>query len=577
MKSNNYLSELMKTIRISCGAVAGWCRHMWQKKRPLVISVLVSIAMHLVFIVIATTINLPAVYNVIERSKNIFNIKSVMKENQPQKQVKRGVTYVEAIKFKSPIYSKTTLAATEDIEDIRKEEYAKTEDNLQQALSLDMQESIEPDLLDDSFTARDSGRSRQTRKELVDLKRDQQAVVVSPKEITDIPGDFFDKMPGFTPKSAGGLIDTLKDRISSPFSGADNALVKRYGKTQSLDEYLICRLYKYKDPKDGQKYFKVSISAGKDAKKLQVIPKEIVFLVDCSLSIQKDRLEHFKRGLEYCLSHLNSSDLFNILAFKERIEWFRPSAVAPSKENIRAAGDFVKSLVSDESTDTYRALSESMRVHESMIPSYIVLLSDGRPTYGITGSREIINKISAVNQGKRPVFAFSGGSRVNRYLLDFISYKNRGWSEYAQSGYLVARHMASMYNKIKDPLFLNLRYNVSGLDPALIFPKSLPDFYMNAEFNIFGKYENDDTDFSFQLLGDAFGMTNEFVIIGSLKDARPTTEDIAKGWAFNRIYHLIGLLGESGDDPGRLEEIRLLCKKFNITTPYSEAIYSKKR
>ncbi|MFC1808166.1 hypothetical protein ACFL0T_07390 [Candidatus Omnitrophota bacterium] len=176
-----------------------------------------------------------------------------------------------------------------------------------------------------------------------------------------------------------------------------------------------------------------------------------------------------------------------------------------------------------------------------------------------------------MNNGKRPIFAFSGGSRVNRYFLDFISYKNRGWTEYAYHNYKIAKHIANMYEKIKDPLLLNLRYRASGINSEDIVPKALPDFFKNAEFALFGRYK-DENEFSLQLLGDLNEQTNEFIVVGSLKDASKGSVDIAKGWAFNKIYYLIGLLEYDKDNKDIIDEINSLSERFGIETPYSREI-----
>jgi len=118
---------------------------------------------------------------------------------------------------------------------------------------------------------------------------------------------------------------------------------------------------------------------------------------------------------------------------------------------------------------------------------------------------------------------------------------------------------------------LQLRYNVSGLNEDDIFPRSLPDFYRNAEFTLYGTYK-DENEFSLQLLGDTHEETNEFTVIGSLSDARVGDKDIARNWAFNKIYYLIGLMEYQKDNARILEEINRLCDKFGIQTPYTEGI-----
>jgi len=73
-------------------------------------------------------------------------------------------------------------------------------------------------------------------------------------------------------------------------------------------------------------------------------------------------------------------------------------------------------------------------------------------------------------------------------------------------------------------------------------------------------------------LGDLEGETNEFMIIGSLDKAIESNADIAKNWAFNKIYHLIGLMKPNKQNTKIIDEINYLCKKFNIQTPYSKQL-----
>ena len=201
-------------------------------------------------------------------------------------------------------------------------------------------------------------------------------------------------MPGVTPKAVGGIMDKLKEGILSRFTKGETSSIKRIGDFTELEEYLAYTLTTYEDPADGKRYYKIAIQPGKDVEKLKRMPKELVFVIDCSLSIQKERLEEFKEGILYCLKNLNPGDVFNIMAFKENVIWFKPDSVKPDPQIIKEAMDFVEGLTAGEGTDAYKALLEVIQVKASIIPSYIIMFSDGRPTYGITDSRRIVNEIA---------------------------------------------------------------------------------------------------------------------------------------------------------------------------------------
>ena len=339
-------------------------------------------------------------------------------------------------------------------------------------------------------------------------------------------------------------------------------------KYESLDNFLDIAVYTYQNPSDGGKYFMIKIFAKKDQRKFKVMPKEILFTVDASLSITPDRLNEFKRGITYCLTHLNKGDTFNIVAFKDKASFFSPQSVPATPESVKGAERFVSGLASNQRTDVYAAFKKIVELPVRQRPSSVMLLSDGRPTHGVLDSRELINSITRINHKVRPVFAFSGGVRVNRYLLDFIAYQNRGWSEFVRATFDVHQALANFYDKIKDPIFLNLRYRLNGLEEKEVFPKSLPDFYKNAEFTLFGSYKDEDT-FSMQLLGDVDGETKELIFTRSLNEAKKGSEDVMKGYAFNKIYYLISQLTTQGHDPNLVKQIETLSRRYGITTPYS--------
>ena len=84
----------------------------------------------------------------------------------------------------------------------------------------------------------------------------------------------------------------------------------------------------------------------KTAATLESIPKEIVFLIDASLSINEHRLASFKKGIKYCLENLYPHDRFNILTFKDTITRFRPESVLSDAVTVQEALRFLGNMLS---------------------------------------------------------------------------------------------------------------------------------------------------------------------------------------------------------------------------------------
>jgi hypothetical protein len=163
-----------------------------------------------------------------------------------------------------------------------------------------------------------------------------------------------------------------------------------------------------------------------------------------------------------------------------------------------------------------------------------------------------------------PVFAFGGGSFVNEYLLDFLSFTNRGWAEFHP--YQLNKRIVEMYNRIKDPVLLDLRYYVSGLDESEIYPKLLPDFFRGSKFVLYGRYTDEKT-FFLELLGDSQSEVKQYRINDDVSSAVKGDRDIARNWAFRKVYHLISKIEYNKDNKALIDEINGIAKKFDLEIP----------
>ncbi len=347
-----------------------------------------------------------------------------------------------------------------------------------------------------------------------------------------------------------------------------SAGIENESKSMDLGTALTYQLFKYQDPASGQKYFKLVVKVRDATMNFPVIPKEIIFLVDASGSIGTERLAQFEEGLAYSLKHLNSDDRFNIFVFKNKIVPFSPGSLRASPKNIKDAVEFLKELRSWSTTDLYGALRASINLKTPFVPSYRVLMSDGFPTTGILDARRVINEISRLNDNKVSIFTFGGGVDVEPYMLDFIAFKNRGWSRVSGREYFMGRDFSRFYDEIKDPLLLNVRYYAVGLKTQEIFPQTMPDFFKRSQFVIYGRYTNENK-FVIQIRGDMAQHKKGFIVSANLQDAWAGDKQIAHNWAFHKIYYLIGELKYNENNKALIDSINDLCAKFHIITPYS--------
>lgn len=536
------------------------------KDRIIKIAVVLSVLGHLIFLGSSHFLWLPGVSVAIEKTKKMFDIRSVEAQpaRKPAGEVVRG--YMQTLRFEGPLAGvEATASRVVGEEGIEAPKRSPADLEMQTVMGK-LQERVTPkeDLGELKEKVEVSPRKVVTKDPEVEFdvfKPERVDIPEADAEAINVPVAFADRMFAFTPATAAP--SPARDTLSRVV-GKRQIAQGRFG---ALDPFVSLEVSTWKDPLDGQGYFQVVISPGEKAAHLESQKKEILFLIDSSLSIKESRIKEFKKGVVYCLRNLNEGDRFNIYTFKDDMERFSATSVEADPGIIGPAIRFMNRLEPSQRTDIYEAFLKTVRTAPSQTPSYIVLLSDGRPTQGETSSAKLIEEISRINSLERAIFAFSGGRRVNRYLLDFLSYQNRGWSEYAVRTKQIRSKISEFYDKIRDPLLVNLRFQFGQVDAREVYPKHLPDFYRNAKFTLFGKFR-DEKRFSMRLVGEGGGKTKEIIFAGDLEKAEKGTREIARSWAFNKIYYLISRMTLEGPGKAAKREIQSLSDRFNLRTPY---------
>jgi len=359
-----------------------------------------------------------------------------------------------------------------------------------------------------------------------------------------------------------GVLPALEDRES----------VRKY---EPLDDLLDIELYTYR-PADGAGYFMVRIRPRTDTR-LAVLPKDIVFVIDSSKSIGAAKLDEARSAVRECLEQLNPYDRFNVVAFSREPVFLSDGLIAASPANMTRATRFLRDIVSGGQTDVYGALQPLVRrMPRENIPYIILLFSDGKSTVGDLDSREIINQLTETNRrgARASIFAFGGGSSVNRYLLDLLALRNKGVSEVTRVVSRIDLDMPKFYGRLRDPILTDLTANYSGLDLTEIYPRRIPDFYLGTEIVTLGRFDTE-REFSMRLTGVVNGTRKELVFRRLFADARPATADIVHRWASSKAYHIIEQICARGMMPELVTELDSLKTRYGVRTAYDQYGYSQ--
>ena len=124
--------------------------------------------------------------------------------------------------------------------------------------------------------------------------------------------------------------------------------------------------------------------------------------------------------------------------------------------------------------------------------------------------------------------------------------------------------------RLRNPLFLNLRFRFAGVDGSRVFPQNLPHLYRDSPLLLFGRYvPGKSAKISLQVLGDSLHGTKELLVQMPIPEKPTGPDTIAATWARQKIYDLLSRMTDSRDGQGRiLDEVRTLADEYKVETPY---------
>lgn len=362
----------------------------------------------------------------------------------------------------------------------------------------------------------------------------------------------------------------------------DNTAVKESARTfvaeplaavtdaKPIEDFLTAKVSTYNNPRDREYgYFRVDVSrAGKDV--LPILSKDIIFVQDCSASMAEQRLYFCRNGLKQCMGLVGPKDRFNVAGFRDRLELCFRDWTLKTPDTVAAAEKFIDAMKSHGSTDIFVSIQELNKLpRKEGRPVVAILVTDGRSTTGLVKSSDIIGEFSKLNDGAISVFTMGTISAANMYLLDLLSYCNRGGTAPVAGGrWGIPESMEALTREVGRPVLSDLKFRFAGAGNIEVYPVLTSNLYLDRALVLYGRYMKGTPNLVFQAAGVAGDAKSDMVFTLSL-DGRAESRDksIRENWARQKIYHLIG---EYARKPSRetMLELRRTAKEYDQDIPY---------
>ncbi len=345
------------------------------------------------------------------------------------------------------------------------------------------------------------------------------------------------------------------------------------------DKAVGASVVSHKPSESDDGYFVMLVSPEIKRSQDKPLSKTVVFVVDRSGSMSGKKIEQAKGAVRFVLNNLREGDLFNIVAYDNAVESFRPELQKFNDESRQAALGFVEGIYAGGSTNIDGALQAALgQLQDDSRANYIVFLTDGLPTAGERNEPKIAENAKQRNKVRARIFSFGVGYDVNSRLLDKLSRLCFGQSQYVRPNEDIEAHVSQLYTRIGAPAMKDIAISVDMEDFPVergsvvnrVYPRDAYDLFAGDQLVLVGRYKKGGAA-KVTIRGNVDGTKHEFHFPVQLvsKSNDETFAFAEKLWAMRRVGEIIDQIDLQGKNQELIDELVALATRHGILTPYT--------
>ncbi|XP_052059441.1 inter-alpha-trypsin inhibitor heavy chain H5-like [Mytilus californianus] len=235
---------------------------------------------------------------------------------------------------------------------------------------------------------------------------------------------------------------------------------------------------------------------------LQVIPKDIVFVLDTSRSMTGEPIAELQNAMVTILGKLALKDMFNIVVFESSFGMFESELQKVTNRSITDAKNMIYFMTPDGGTNIHDGLLagikilHSVKVDEIRSP-IIIFLTDGKASSGITNRNLITKRVKSRNILGIPIFTISLGKESDQNLTSKIASQNFGFSRHIYNAGTSSSIIDSVYDDVATTLMkhINIVYMDNVVNDQTVTQTNFKTLFQNTEIVTSGKFQNESTKF----------------------------------------------------------------------------------
>ncbi len=304
-------------------------------------------------------------------------------------------------------------------------------------------------------------------------------------------------------------------------------------------------------------YFTMMLYPPESITQLKRVPMEMIFVLDCSGSMNGWPMDISKQAISRALKRLGPDDSFQIIQFSNNASRLGSKPVIASKENINIGLKYVKQLNVSGGTMMIEGIKAALDFeHDPKRFRIVSFMTDGY----IGNEAEILKAISE-KLGESRIFSFGIGSSPNRYLLDRMAAIGQGAVSYIGHNDSPVEPVDNFYETIAHPALTDISINFGDMQVAEVWPQKVPDLFAGRAVVITGKCKNTKK-CNITVSGRVGSLDQEYTVPAEFSD-NTRHDGIAAIWARKKIEMLNNKLVISGND-SIASEILVTALNYNL-------------
>jgi Ca-activated chloride channel family protein len=294
------------------------------------------------------------------------------------------------------------------------------------------------------------------------------------------------------------------------------------------------------------------------------LPRETIFIIDSSGSMEGASMQQAKSALLLALGDLKSGDKFNIIDFDSTARPLFSDSRFADASSITEAKSFVEKINADGGTEMLSALNLAMPEHPSTPAGtvrQVIFMTDGQ----VSNEQELFSFIHA-RLGESRLFTVGIGAAPNSHFMHNAARFGRGTFTYIGDVQQVQERMSELFAKLDAPVMTSITVH-SNDATAESWPERVPDLYRgeplvvamrvhdaNAKITLHGSIGNDR--WSKELTLPAAG----------------TNEGIARLWGREKIESLMDHIADGSDPNGVEAAVIGVALQHHLVSQYTSLV-----